>query len=175
MNSEKTQIARTKVSAPTQFIVDNALVFGDVLHFGEGKAFADTSALDALPNVNYVQPYDPNSPDEWKRNDSVLRGCNYDFSVCNYVLNTLTEIDRRKAFLDAFMSSLYTIFTVRIDKVAGEPLSDGVITKRGTFQTQLTAEEWICWVYDTIRECTTGRYRVKILNKTRNYLMIEVW
>lgn len=175
MNSELTQIARTKVSAPTQFIVDNEMVIGKVLHFGEGKAFADTAALDSLPGVDYVQPYDPNSPDEWKRDRSILAGCQYDYAVCNYVLNTLTYGYREDAFMDAFMACLYANITVRIDKVNGTRHDDGVITARGTFQAQLSAEQWICWFYDTLRNRTNGRYRVKILNKTRSYLMVEVW
>jgi hypothetical protein len=149
MNSEKTQIARKTVSAPTRFLVENEYVYGKVLHFGEGKAFADTTAMDRLPNVDYVQPYDPNSPDEWKR--ELPLGCTFDYVVCNYVLNTLLPEERADAFTKSFLKGIYAVYTVRIDKVSGEPYEDGVITSKGTFQTQLSAEEWIVWFHETIR------------------------
>lgn len=175
MKSELTQIARTEVSAPTRFIVDNCYLFGKVLHFGEGKAYADTTALDLVPGVDYVQPYDPNSPEEWKRDRSVLRGCQYDIVVSNYVLNTLTAAERQDAFMESFYAGCRAYITVRIDKVKGEPFQDGVITSRGTFQTQLSAAEWVCWFYDILNTLTVGRHNVRVLNNTRSYLMVEVW
>lgn len=172
MNSGTTAIARKTVSAPTRWLCENHYVYGDVLHFGEGKAYQDTAALEALPNINEVYAYDPNSVDEWKRTLPI--GCRFGFTVCNYVLNTLMPMEREQAFIDAFLKSVYAIFTVRISKVEGQPWADGVITSRGTFQTQLSAEEWIIWFYDTMQTRLVGNYRVKILNKTRNYLMVEV-
>lgn len=172
MNSGATAIARKTVSAPTRWLCEHHYVYGDVLHFGEGKAYQDTAALEALPGVGGVYAYDPNSVDEYKR--ILPMGCQFDFTVCNYVLNTLMPMEREQAFIDAFLKSVCAIFTVRIDKVEGQPWADGVITSRGTFQTQLSAEEWIIWFYDTMRPRLVGNYRVKILNKTRNYLMVEV-
>ena len=160
MNSGATAIARTKVSAPTQWLIDNHYVYGDVLHFGEGKAFLDTEAIASLPNVDSVYAYDPNSYDPRKR--TLPLGCPFHYAVCNYVLNTLTPQDREDAFYKAFLSATYAIYTVRLDKVAGEPMFDGVVTKRGTFQAQLKAEEWITWFYDAIRTRMFADYRVKI-------------
>lgn len=176
MNSELTQIARTQVSAPTQYIIDNLFLRGKVLHFGEGKAYADTTALALVPGVDYVQPYDPFSPDEWKRDDAVLRGCQYDYVVCNYVLNTLKPVQRANALMEMFYSGLRAYITVRIDKVNGVPESDGVVTKRGTFQTQLSSEEWICWFYHTLNlHPRPANYHLRFVHKTRSYLMVEVW
>lgn len=171
--SGATAIARTKVSAPTQWIVDHAYVWGDVLHFGEGKAFLDTEAIASLPNVDSVYAYDPNSYDPRKR--TLPLGCPFHYAVCNYVLNTLTPAEREDAFIDGFLKSAYSIWTVRLDKVDGDPVFDGVQTKRGTFQTQLKAEDWIVWFYDVIRTRMFADYRVKILRKTRSYLMVEVY
>lgn len=173
MNSGATAIARTKVSAPTQWITEHAYVYGNVLHYGEGKAFHDTAALSALPQVDNVDAYDPNSPDPLKH--VIPGGCTYDYVVSNYVLNTLTPAEREDAFINGFLSGCYSIWTVRLDKVEGDPIFDGVLTKRGTFQTQLKAEDWIVWFYDALRERLVGNYRVKILRKTRNYLMVEVY
>lgn len=175
MNSGATAIARTKVSAPTQWIVDHEYVYGKVLHYGEGKAFHDTAALAALPQVDKVDAYEPNSPDPTKH--ILPSGCTYDFVVSQYVLNTLTPAEREEAFVNGFLKGAYSIWTVRLDKVDGDPIFDGVLTKRGTFQTQVTAENWIVWFYDVLRERLVGNgiYRVKILRKTRNYLMVEVY
>lgn len=166
-------MTRTKVSAPTRFLIDNYYVFGKVLHYGEGRAFHDTAALADLPNVDKVDAYDPNSPDPDKQ--VMPSGCTYDHVVSNYVLNTLTPAEREEAFVNGFLKGSYSIWTVRLDKVAGDPMFDGVLTRRGTFQAQLRADEWIVWFYDTLHARMAGRYRVKILNKTRNYLMVEVY
>lgn len=171
--SGATAIARTKVSAPTQWIVDHAYVWGNVLHYGEGKAFHDTAALSALPQVDNVDAYDPNSPDPLKH--VLPSGCAYHFGVSNYVLNTLTPAEREDAFIEGFLKCAYSIWTVRLDKVDGDPVFDGVLTKRGTFQAQLKAEDWIIWFYDVMLERLADNYRVKILRKTRSYLMVEVY
>lgn len=174
MNSEATAIARTSVSAPVQWLVDNNYLYGLVCNFGEGKAFKDTEAINDLPSVDRCVAYEPNSPVIAKRNLPI--GTPFNFVVANYVLNTLPPEERAQAFMDAYIVGQYAIFTVRLDKVEGKPFEDGVITRRGTFQTQLKAEEWIVWFYDTIREhLLCGLARVKILRKTRSYLMVEVY
>jgi hypothetical protein len=61
--------------------------------------------------------------------------------VANYVLNTLTPDARAEAFLQAYIAGQYAIFTVRLDRVDGEPFEDGVITKRGTFQKSFSRSE----------------------------------
>ena len=173
MNSGATAIARTKVSAPTQWIIDHNYLHGYVCNFGEGKAFKDTEAIAALPEVDKVYAYEPNGYNPTKQ--KLPGGCPFTFVMANYVLNTLTPAEREDAFVEAFLSGMYSIFTVRIDKVEGEPMFDGVVTQRGTFQTQLKAEEWIIWFYDTMQSRLAQKYRVNILHKTRSYLMVEVY
>ena len=173
MNSGATAIARTKVSSPVQWLIDHNYLYGQVCNFGEGKAFLDTEAMGNLPEVDECHAYEPNSPIVSKH--LLPMGCQFDYVVANYVLNTLTPAEREDAFVDAFLAGLYAIFTVRLDKVEGEPMFDGVVTKRGTFQTQLKAEEWIVWFYEALRTRLSGKYRVKILRKTRSYLMVEVY
>ena len=172
MNSGATAMTRTKVSAPTQWLLDNYALYGDVIHYGEGKAFQDTEAIGNLEGVDSVFGYDPNSiiPDHRTR----PVGCLWDYSVSNYVLNTLTLDDREEALIDQFVSSLSSVITVRIDKVKGTPFQDGVSTSKGTFQAQLTAAEWIAWMVTTLNYRGFTFRRIMILNQTRSYLMLEV-
>lgn len=170
MNSGATAITRKTVSAPTRWILDNYFVHGRVLHYGEGKAYKDTQALRNV--AESVDAYDPNSEDEDKRTREP--GCHYDLVVCNYVLNTLLPQEREDVFIDAFLAGLDSVFTVRLDKVMGQPHEDGVITQRGTFQTQLTSEEWIIWLY-TAMQSLVGKYRVQVLRKTSSYMIVRVY
>lgn len=171
MNSEKTAIARTKVSAPTQWLLDNDKLDGNVLHFGEGKAFQDTAAIQNAPNVDMVVAYDPNSYNPLKRQlpDEV-----FNYVVCNYVLNVLTENERHPALCDAYTHASTLYVTVRLDKVKGEPYQDGVITSKGTFQAQLTAAEWALWIINSLYAQLGYMPSVMVLHGTRNYLMFEV-
>ncbi len=58
MNSERTQIARAKVSAPTRWILGHVdLSYKSVLHHGEGKAILDTVAMnDAGAYFEFASP-----------------------------------------------------------------------------------------------------------------------
>ena len=165
-------MSRTSISSPTQFLAENNYLYGSVLHFGEGKAYLDTLAMINLPSVTKVVAYDPNSATPAHRSIPGA-GVNYDFGVANYVLNTLTMDKRREALLDLYRRVCYALITVRIDKVKGEAFSDGVITSRGTFQCQFAPEEWVAWIVNAL---VLEGYspRITILNKTRNYLMVEV-
>lgn len=178
MNSEKTQITRKGVSAPTKWIIENYPLYGTVLHYGEGKAYHDTAALSDAAGVDWVFAYDPNSNDPEKRTlplgyitDGNTRVMQYDHIVCNYVLNVLIGMNRVNAYHDIIHRALYSVITVRTDKVAGEPFADGVITKRGTFQTQLTGGAWVKWFKDNHPYSAD---RVKVLHQTKHYIMIEV-
>jgi hypothetical protein len=157
--SALTQITRTKVSAPTKFLVDNGCVWGDILHYGEGKAFADR---DALATLGEVYSYEPNSKD---RNFLPIRS--WDFGVANYVLNTLPPESRRDALYDMYYRCSYSYITVRTDKVNGTPFEDGVLTSKGTFQTQLNADQWLEWAHQYLR--------ARIFHKTSWYVILEVW
>lgn len=172
MRSEKTAITRTKVSAPVRKIIEKGLLHGNVLNFGEGKAFIDTDAMAMAGPVKTATGYDPYSRIEARRSDP---GMEYDVVVCSYVLNTLVPEERAKVFLDAlYRSRGRALFTVRIDKVNGVPLFDGVATKRGTFQTQLSASEWVEWMRDTLDEAL-DLSQVDVIYKNGSFLIVEVW
>lgn len=108
-----------------------------LLHFGEGKAFFDTRLFEL--NADFVDAYDPYSPDPKKR--EYPEGTFYDKIVAIYVFNTLPPLSRRNAVNDA-MELLspggVLIAAVRADKVLGAAHYDGVVTKRDTFQKSYT-------------------------------------
>ena len=175
MNSEKTQITRKTVSAPMRWIADNIYFshFDDILHFGEGKAFADTVALE-VNGYPYVVAFDPNSPHVWKRDRCILNPEFYTYTVgvSIYVFNTLLPAERAKAFEDMFACCERCVIAVRTDKVKGSPALgyDGVTTKRGTFQTQLNAGAWMEWFKRMSPEWAS----VEVLHKTSNYVIIDI-
>jgi hypothetical protein len=172
MNSGATAIRRQAVSAPTEWIVENQMVWGNVCHFGEGHAYMDTDAIRQMPQTDSVFAYDPNSEDDHKR--TLPLGSPFDYIVSNYVLNVLEPDEREAALILMYRKANYSLITVRLDKVEGQPFEDGVITQRDTFQTQLKAEEWVLWFMETLNKYVIGSPRVRIIRKTRNYLMVEV-
>lgn len=173
MNSAKTQITRKTTSAPMRWIVNNFYFspFDPVLHFGEGKAFQDTELLRHPPYGSgpEVVAFDPNSPDEWKRDRAILDQ-EYFVGVSVYVFNTLTHFDRRAAYLDMLGCCEHLLIAVRTDKVNGIPHADGVITSRNTFQTQLGAGQW----YDWFRQHSPERTSVTLLHKTSAYVILDI-
>ena len=178
MNSAKTQITRKNVSAPMRWIVNNLYFspFEDVLHFGEGKAFADTEAL-RLPLYGsgpYVMAFDPNSPHVWKRDRTIINPEFYTYAhgVSIYVFNTLTHFDRKAAFEDMMRCCDNLIIAVRTDKVNGTPVLgyDGVTTKRGTFQTQLDTGAWTEWFKRVSPEGTS----VTLLQSNGSYCILGI-
>lgn len=172
MNSEKTQIHRRYTTAPTRWLLEN-VNFGPyktVLHFGEGRAFPDTRAFEQQRLS--VWAFDPNSPDEWKRDRAIISpeyGL-YDFGVSNYVFNTLLPKDRDEAFLDMLNCCQRCYIAVRTDRVPGVKWCDGVITQRGTFQTQLNAEQWQAYFLRVSPEWAS----VSLLHNGGHFCIIEV-
>jgi hypothetical protein len=173
MNSAATAITRTKVSAPTRWLVNNNYLYGLVCHFGEGKAFMDTEAMNNMQEVDGVYAYEPASADPNKQ--ELPLGCPFEFVVANYVLNVLEPEERAEAFIQAYLKGVSAIFTVRLDSVNGTPYKDGVITQRNTFQAQLNTDEWIEFFYKTLYKNKLVSSRVRILQKTNTYLMVEVY
>ena len=178
MNSAKTQITRKNVSAPMRWIVNNLYFspFEDVLHFGEGKAFADTEAL-RLPLYGsgpYVMAFDPNSPHVWKRDRQRINPefITYAHGVSIYVFNTLLPSERKAAFEDMMRCCDNLIIAVRTDKVNGSPVLgyDGVTTSRDTFQTQLSADAWVEW----FERVSPDRTSVEVLHKTSTYVILGI-
>jgi len=158
--SAKTQIARgNKVSAPTKEFLkgDTRFLYGDVLHHGEGKAFADTEAISnalnkskSLGGGGKVYAYDPNSSIIENKNPDLLNK-QYKNIISNYVLNTLPPEARSTVLKDISNALEYYngtgLISVRSAEDVGTikngiPTADGgVITSKGTYQKGYTKKE----------------------------------
>lgn len=169
MNSGKTAISRKRVSAPMAYLAKRrgAPYNMVVLHFGEGKAYEDTKYL--RRNGSYVIPYDPNSDDPDTSNPIWLN-MHWNLGVAIYVLNTLEHHERREALRQLQESCDTIILAMRTDKIKGTPYQDGVITKRGTFQTQLNAGAWMEWCKRMSPEWAS----VEVLHKASGYVILDV-
>ncbi len=173
MNSEKTMIARKTTSAPMRWVKDNLeYSFDDwsVLHFGEGKAFADSAAMSLMGFA--VTAYDPHSVDFSARNPELIDPSLhvYDIGFSFYVFNTLNQYWREQAFNEMQRCCKRLIIAVRTDRVPGEKCQDGVITKRLTFQTQLNKDQWL--EYFTL--ISPVRSSVSLLHNGGHFAIIEV-
>lgn len=174
MNSEKTQIHRRYTTAPTRWLLEHVdfSSYKTMLHFGEGKAYPDTSAFEELGLS--VWAYDPGSPQEWKRDSKFINPSFglYDVGVSNYVFNTLLPKDRDEAFYDMLACCNRCYIAVRTDRVPGHPhpLTPGVITQRGTFQTQLNAEQWQAWFLRVSPKGTS----VTLLQSNGSYCILDI-
>lgn len=131
--SRLTQRRRGTVSRPIRWIINNmprTLKGERILHYGEGKAYADTYALTCASGVQAVG-YDPNSeyydsrwlPEEY-----------FDVVIASYVLNVLPPKQRAVVIGECLAKADIAIFAVRTDKIEGRKYEDGVITSRNTFQ-----------------------------------------
>jgi hypothetical protein len=147
-------INRTGTTAPAKWLLSQNLLHGDIVHFGEGRAFADTAAFAKVGNV---QAYDPNSPIE---NDVYPQPG--DICVAIYVLNTLLPVPRRAVFREIRQLAPISYIALRTDSVNGKPLADGVQTSRNTFQKRYTAAS-------AIRE-----FGGKIIYKNSWFLIMEI-
>lgn len=142
-NSRLTQMTRNSVSRPTRWLLENVDFTGKaVLHHGRGKAVRDTAALDCS-GATFVAEYDPNVEEIA---DSCMLSIPYDIVVSNFVLNVLPP-DTRDEVCDELFDCVFdrsgrAYVSVRTDKVEGTPVADGVLTSRGTFQTQLSVSDW---------------------------------
>lgn len=174
MNSEKTQIHRRYTTAPTRWLLEHVdfSSYKTMLHFGEGRAFPDTRAFEQQRLS--VWAFDPGSPDEWKRDRAIINPSFglYDFGVSNYVFNTLLPKDRDEAFYDMLACCNRCYIAVRTDRVPGHPhpLTPGVITQRGTFQTQLNAEQWQAWFLRVSPKGTS----VTLLQSNGSYCILDI-
>lgn len=168
MNSERTQIARVKVSAPTRWILGHVdLSYKSVLHHGEGKAILDTVAMNDAGA--YAVGFDPNTIND----DYGVFDRQWDIAISNYVFNTLLPGARYDAWQELLGCVDRVLVTVRTDYVSGETVlgTDGVRTKRDTFQTQLTTEQWVQWFEFASPEKTS----VKVLHRGSGFAIIDVW
>jgi hypothetical protein len=134
--SAKTAIARKRVSAPLRWLLDNDLIKGRACNWGEGKAWLDTEAMDERTGI--AIGYDPHSTKTLNR--FLNPNTKFDTIYVGYVLNTLDTDESSRCVAevkDRLAPGGTAYFAVRFDEVHGVPYQDGVITKRGTFQTNV--------------------------------------
>lgn len=81
-----TALSRDKPSKPTRILYDKGLLYGKVLDYGCGKGF-DVEWLNK--KGIYTLGYDKYN-DEF--NDIELLYNTYDVAICNYVLNTIPDL-----------------------------------------------------------------------------------
>ena len=130
-NAHKTAITRSKVSAPTKFLLREAHIRNldkvRVLDFGCGKGYdADVYGFDK---------YDPSYFPEYPTGQ-------YDYIMCNYVLNVLTKEDEADILeqIDELLKPDGAAFiSVRRDRCEtyGTLTTNGHFTKRGTYQRRV--------------------------------------
>lgn len=130
-NAHRTAIGRKKVSAPTKFLIREAHVRDldnkRVLDFGCGKGYdADVYGFD-----KYDPAFFPDYPTG-----------QYDYIICNYVLNVLTkedEADILEQIDELLKPEGIAYITVRRDHcdTYGRLTPEGHFTKRGTYQRRV--------------------------------------
>lgn len=132
---------RKEVSAPTRWMLKNLPNFmkGKILHYGEGRAYVDTWAMNnvSMYPVAVYEPY-PAQDEPWKADKPIGY---FDLCISVYVLNVLLPYDRDRAIWDMCNRADFAIAAVRTDKIEGHPMFDGVVTKADTFQKSYTREE----------------------------------
>ena len=112
-----------------------------ILHHGCGKDQAGTLLLHSQTLEDVVE-YDPHH----HRTPAVLHKL-YDCVVQNYVLNVLEPYQRRSCMMEVQRvteSAGVAYLSVRgcgDRSIKGEPVHDGVLTSRGTFQKGFTVKE----------------------------------
>jgi len=122
-----TAIKRNKLSAPTQWLLDNDMLGRHILDYGCGKG-GDVAELDKLGNA--VVGYDPHY---YPHTEILAAIFEFDTIICNYVLNVVDQSERIKVLnklLSLHAKNIYV--TVRRDLE-----KDYVKTKRGTEQWQV--------------------------------------
>lgn len=133
MNPHKTAITRKKPSRPCKTI--EHLLTPTVVDYGCGKGedkdYLNSKGVLCLGYDKYNPEYNETKPSLIGRT-----------VMCNFVLNTIPLQERIEVIND--LKQAENIFiSVRTDKVKGKIKDDGVITSKGTFQTQLKADEWL--------------------------------
>lgn len=129
----KTAMARWRVSKPMEWIAKNVDLAGDILHFGEGRAYMDTDALNAYGNVSVYEPY-PGVEGAKQAAKAVLPDKHFDYIIAIYVLNVLEPTERMKVLKWLREHGDVVLIAVRTDKINGKRYKDGVKTSTGTFQ-----------------------------------------
>ena len=125
-NGHKTAIKRTKLSKPTEYLLNERLLTGRVLDYGCGR-MDDVRLLNANPrNVWETVGYDPHfQPD--------MPEGRFDTIYCNYVLNVIPDKFKRLAVLLDIHSRLNVGGTAYVS-VRNDKRSLKGWTNKGTWQ-----------------------------------------
>lgn len=91
MRFHKTAIVRRGLSAPAKYLKENGLIKGSLLDYGCGRGY-DAALL-------HAHKYDPISFPV-RLVDAAGRPMLFDTIMCNYVLNTIPEIEERNAVVN---------------------------------------------------------------------------
>jgi len=129
----KTAMARKRVSKPMEWIMKNVDIAGNILHFGEGRAWLDTDALSAYGDVAAYEPY-PDDKYPGYAAKTILPDKHFDYIIAIYVLNVLEPTERMKVLKWLREHGDVVLVAVRTDKINGKRYKDGVKTSTGTFQ-----------------------------------------
>lgn len=158
INYKATQMPRRgNISAPLMELLNDPVYFrvSNILHFGEGKAYADTEVLSEFAST---VAYDLYSEDPAKRNPDLLSK-HYETIFACYVYNVVLPETRAKIHRRLLLISDILIWVVRADKINGTPYEDGVLTKTNTFQKSYTLQEARReWPNATVLAYHPGRY-----------------
>jgi hypothetical protein len=161
-----TAMARKRVSKPMEWIVKNIDLAGDILHFGEGRAYPDTDALKQYGSVSVYEPYPAFDKAHYisdaivKCDKTVLPDMTFDYIVAIYVLNVLEPAERWKVLRWLREHGDVVLVAVRTDSIKGKRHLDGVITSTGTFQKS----------YDNVALENLGR----VLTRNSSFAIVEL-
>ncbi|OEE37331.1 hypothetical protein A1QO_04285 [Vibrio genomosp. F10 str. ZF-129] len=135
-SSAKTSIFRKTAAAPLKILLENNCIKGSTLNFGKGKYDCDSNAI---REVTHCQDYD------YTHCPINILGRTWDTVYAGYVMNTLRPRSRQVVWSQVAAATKGTAYiAVRSDKdrgIRGEPMDDGVVTIRNTFQIGYTEQK----------------------------------
>ncbi len=121
----RTAISRRNYSTPVQYLLKHKLIHGGILDYGCGRG----GDVERLSRDGFmINGYDPNGyPDR-----TPLRQ-KYDFVMCNFVLNVVSDMLERISIEEAIIGRLHEGGTAYIS-VRNDPYVQGGTTSTGTWQ-----------------------------------------
>lgn len=163
----KTAIARKKLSAPMQIVVDKYAP-KCVYDHGCGRG----SDIEILRNHHQVSAwgYDPQHFPAWSLPAYEVRN-GLDTITCFYVLNVIEDKEVRTAVVKDLLKMVepgrQLFLAVRTDKIVGELCGDGVRMKSGSFQKSFKRGELYNLVLDLLPsyKINFGGFGLEYINK----------
>lgn len=142
----KTARARNSLSVPMRGFI--AKIKGSHLDYGCGRGGDVIRLRELFPNQT-IKGYDPNSAHvkvSPSRLENFSEKPDDSFHTVSliYVLNVIPSIEQRAEVLIEALNHCEDMFLLacRVDPVEGTEMCDGVITSKGTFQTQVSHDHW---------------------------------